>query len=40
MQEGALPPFGHMYRMPMYIDAEAGKWPDVESAEVAFNAGA
>jgi hypothetical protein len=37
-----IPPFAHLFdaKMPMYIDAEVGQWPDKSNAEVAFCAGA
>jgi hypothetical protein len=36
-----IPPFAHLFdaKMPMYIDAEVGQWPDKSNAEVAFCAG-
>lgn len=40
LQEGTIPPFGHLFNMPIYIDAEVGQWPDRSNAEVAFCAGA
>lgn len=40
MQEGAIPPFGSMFGMPLFLDADVGKWPTPETARIAFNAGA
>eukprot|EP00892_Ulva_mutabilis_P011895 jgi/Ulvmu1/9078/UM005_0173.1 len=39
VEEGAIPPFGSMFGIPLFLDADAGQWPSAENARIAFNAG-
>lgn len=39
MQEGAIPPFGSLFELPLYVDADVGQWPSPQDARIAFNGG-
>lgn len=39
VEVGAMPPFGRLYEMPLYIDAAVGNWPIAGDGDVVFNAG-
>jgi len=40
VQVGAVPPFGCLYGMPLYLDCEVGNWPVAGDGDVVFCAGA